>query len=394
MRQPPEMHPASTSWQLPRRCAAGYRWRSSRTPARTSYALQSVNIELCLFQYPRDYAFFADRHDVHAVGQAFLADALDVPRHDRYADVDGLALLGTRELFDQVVGHEDARHVLVHVLRHTGAGEQHQARLHLDGILTGDLHELRKVVHVVDRLGLEPRGPRFDLLLELDELGLDGDCLGCYDGTLVEGHRGVHLVSAQVLALLHRADHVEELYRLEVEDRLALFVVAGRDRVAGQAQDAADAPRIREQHLVLERHAVAVAARDLQVRLAAPLEDDERRRERRVPHHRALVVGDVHRVDLVLEQVHVLDDLFDVRALGGSDLARHQELAAIQYLLNRRLGVLYFQFFPYFLYAHSIHRPSRARSRVDRASGRGSSSWAAGTLSSWTACPLSRAADR
>jgi hypothetical protein len=46
-------------------------------------------------------------------------------------------------------------------------------------------------------------------------------------------------------------------------------------------------------------------------------------------------------VDLVLEQVHVLDDLFDVRALGRADLARHQELTALEDLLNRRLRVIY-----------------------------------------------------
>jgi hypothetical protein len=79
-------------------------------------------------------------------------------------------------------------------------------------------------------------------------------------------------------------DHIEELDRLQVEDSLGVLVVAHRYRVAGQAQHAADAAGIREQHLVLERHAVAVAAGDLQVRLAAPLEDDERRRERRIPH--------------------------------------------------------------------------------------------------------------
>jgi hypothetical protein len=114
---------------------------------------------------------------------------------------------------------------------------------------------------------------------------------------------------------------------------LALFVVARGDRVARQAQHAAHAAGVGEQHLVLERHAVAVAARDLEVRLAAPLEYYEGRRQRRVPHYRALVVRDVHRVYLVLEQVHVLDDLFDVRALRRAYLARYQEFAGLEYFL-------------------------------------------------------------
>ena len=119
------------------------------------------------------------------------------------------------------------------------------------------------------------------------------------------------------------------MHRVEVEHALGLLVVAHHRMVAGEAEHVGDAQEGRRQQVGLQAQAVAVAAGGLEDGVAAPAHDLARDRQRAQAHDRALVVGDVEAVDLVLEQVDVVQHLLDVGALRRADLAGDDEVAAV-----------------------------------------------------------------
>ena len=107
---------------------------------------------------------------MHALAE--ILQVLDQPGGDLKA-LSGL-LLGLGHLLDQVFGHEDPRHVLVHVAGHTYGFQGDDSREDRDPKLLGPLHEAGKGIHVVHRLGLEEPGPCLHLLLHLYQLELEG----------------------------------------------------------------------------------------------------------------------------------------------------------------------------------------------------------------------------
>ncbi len=117
--------------------------------------------------------------------------------------------------------------------------------------------------------------------------------------------------------------------RVEIEHALGLLVVAHHRVVAGEAEDVGDAHERRRQQVGLQAQTVAVAAGGLEDGVAAAADDLAGDRERAQAHDRALVVGDVQAVDLVLEQVDVVQHALDIGALRRADLAGDDEVAAI-----------------------------------------------------------------
>ncbi len=116
-----------------------------------------------------------------------------------------------------------------------------------DGVLTGELHEAGEVVQVVDRLCLEELRSRLHLLLELDQLRLQRLGLRRDDRPRAELDGPFDIVASQVLARLQRADGMQELKRVEIEDSGGLLMVTHWDGVAGQAEDVLHAAAVGEQ---------------------------------------------------------------------------------------------------------------------------------------------------
>ena len=172
--------------------------------------------------------------------------------------------------------------------------------------LAGLLHEALEVVHVVDGLGLEELGAGLDLAGELVHLRLERVGLGGDHGAHEEVGGAVELVARPVVALVHLLAALDQVDRIEVEDALGLLVVAHHGMVAGEAEDVGDAQESRRQQVGLQTQAVAVAAGGLEDGVAAPAHDLAGDGQGAQAHDRALVVGDVETVDLVLEQVDVV----------------------------------------------------------------------------------------
>ncbi len=68
-----------------------------------------------------------------------------------------------------------------------------------------------------------------------------------------------------------------------------------------------DTSRMCEQKVCLKSQAIAIAASNLENGLSSSFLDQETPAYRGEAHHRALVIGDVDGIHLVLEQIHVVD---------------------------------------------------------------------------------------
>ena len=129
----------------------------------------------------------------------------------------------------------------------------------------------------------------------------------------------------------HGADRRHELVGLEVEHRLRLRLIAGVDRIAGEAEQAVHAERRPPQHVGLQRQAVAVAHGELQHRLDAFAGEDRRRRERREMGARARAVEHVDGVGETLEASRVGQNVGRIHRIGRPHLRRDGELARAQH---------------------------------------------------------------
>ena len=140
---------------------------------------------------------------------------------------------------------------------------------------------------------------------------------------------------AQSLPCVQLVAALDEVDGIEVEHALGLLVIAHAGVIAGEAQDARDPQERRRKQVRLQGQAVAVAAGHLEDGVAAPGDDLVADGERAQAHDRALVVGDVEAVDLVLEEIDVVEHRADVGALGRADLAGDDEPAALRRLRGR-----------------------------------------------------------
>ena len=104
--------------------------------------------------------------------------------------------------------------------------------------------------------------------------------------------------------------------------------------IAGQEQYVADAKDRRAQQIRLQREAVAVAARHLQDRIHARIEDHLGHRQRAGAHDGAGAVRHVDRVDKSFHALDRLEDLGEVGALRRVHLHRHEERLLAQFGLE------------------------------------------------------------
>ena len=100
-------------------------------------------------------------------------------------------------------------------------------------------------------------------------------------------------VAGEVLACLKAARRPEDVLGAEVEHRLGVRMVAAGGRIAGHADDVLDPKRMCREHVGLDRQPVAVAPRDLQGRLDAPVAQQVRHCEGRHGHAGGGGVGQV-----------------------------------------------------------------------------------------------------
>ena len=99
-------------------------------------------------------------------------------------------------------------------------------------------------------------------------------------------------------------------------------MIAGLGIIAGQQEEVADPQHRRAQQIRLERQAVAVAARHLENRVDAGLQDHLRHRQRAGAHDRAGAVGHVDRIHQPAHAFGGFENLGKVGPLGRVDLHR------------------------------------------------------------------------
>ena len=65
--------------------------------------------------YIRHQLLFADGHDMNAIADFFVTQPFDHSAGDTDSSIQSLAFGGVGHFFDQVIGHEDAGDIFVHV---------------------------------------------------------------------------------------------------------------------------------------------------------------------------------------------------------------------------------------------------------------------------------------
>ena len=113
-------------------------------------------------------------------------------------------------------------------------------------------------------------------------------------------------------------------------DVLGLGMVAEGLVVAGEAQQVFDPHGRGAQDVALERDAVHVPGDHLHHRFHAHFQEDFCGGHGTETHHRGLVVGDVHRVDVVFQEVGFVPEMIGVGAPGRPAFAGHGLLAALK----------------------------------------------------------------
>ena len=104
-------------------------------------------------------------------------------------------------------------------------------------------------------------------------------------------------------------------------------MVAEGEVVAGQAEDVLDPVHIGAQHIALDGQAVAVATGHLDDRLQAGILHQDAGADAAEADDTGLIVGDVGRVHLVLEQADLLGNESRVHAHGRSEFCRDGKMA-------------------------------------------------------------------
>jgi hypothetical protein len=107
-------------------------------------------------------------------------------------------------------------------------------------------------------------------------------------------------------------------------------MVTYRDSVTGQAKNIYYPPGVCQKKLGLESQTVTVTAGHLQNRFATSLLNSQAATNRWESHYRALVVSDIKPIHLILEQVDVVQHLFQICPLWWCDLASNDKLAGIK----------------------------------------------------------------
>ena len=144
------------------------------------------------------------------------------------------------------------------------------------------LHPFFEAVHVVDALCLNEVGAGVDFLFETDDAELEGVCKGVCGGA--DEHswlfyfsflRVFDLVSGcKDFFIPHVFDHLNQLYRIEVEDVFCGRVVSETLVVAGEAEDITNAEKIGAQDIGLDAESVSVSAGHLDYWFEARIKDD------------------------------------------------------------------------------------------------------------------------
>jgi len=176
-------------------------------------------------------------HDMYAVADIFI---LNLPYHStRYGDsrLKCLSLGRAGKLTDQLVWNDDAGDVGIHVSRHTGSGEKYDSGQNLHLKLAGITHEFREIIQIIDSLGLDKVYTRSYLLFELEQLRLNGIRLRSDDGTNAESCRSIEFIARNILSLPHRLHCLDQMHRIEIEDRLGVGMVSNADIIASETEN-------------------------------------------------------------------------------------------------------------------------------------------------------------
>ena len=211
-------------------------------------------------------------------GHAFhLLEFFDLLTGELDAFFGNLALAGSLEPFDNLIGHIHARHLGFHITGHTHAfhGRYPGQNIHFfrQSHVIGLADPFAKFFHVVNALGLDkihagfyffgqPMHPPFK--------GFSKRVGGRPDKYL---RWFFNLRTTQKLALIaHSFDHADQLHGIDVEHTLGIGVVPEFLVIAGQAQHVVDAVGICAQNIALHGQPVTVAANHLEIGFQAFLD--------------------------------------------------------------------------------------------------------------------------
>ena len=163
------------------------------------------------------------------------------------------------------------------------------------------------------------------LVFDVGHAGIGGDA----DGEVGAGADGV---GADVEAVVEAADNVDQADGVDVEDRGGVGIVAQLGRVAGEAEDVAQADGRGAQQVGLDGEQVAVAAGVVQNRLnAGVLLDLDAEALRAHAGRGARRIGHVDGMDAELGQdARAFDFLDAVDAAGRDDFDQGDEVALLQ----------------------------------------------------------------
>ena len=169
---------------------------------------------------------------------------------------------------------------------------------------------------------------------------LPRETFGCQSGRRIDRHVGGaeeerrlagNLAPGRQLAVVAQPPRgLEQRFRIDVEHRLGIGLVAGFRVVAGEHQDVADAERGGAHQFALQRDAVLVAAGDLQDRLDAGAEKDRRGRERAHVGAGAGAVGDIDRIGEPAQRRRLAQQVLRVAGDRRGDLRGHDKAARPQ----------------------------------------------------------------
>ncbi len=172
-----------------------------------------------------------DGHEVNAGNALQLLELLDLLAGDLDALRGHLALAGSAEPGDDLVGDVHAGHLGGHVAGHTDALHGGDAGQDVDLLreahVVGLVDPFTELLHVVNALGLDEIAAGFDLLGQSMDPPLEG--VGEWVGRGADEHfRGVGDVGPTLeLALVaHLFHHADELQGLDTEHALARGMVA------------------------------------------------------------------------------------------------------------------------------------------------------------------------
>ena len=113
---------------------------------------------------------------------------------------------------------------------------------------------------------------------------------------------------------------LQELDRIEIENRFRLRVIAERDMVAGKRQDVADAESSGPEEVALERQPVPVPAGQLENRFNPFPYQKGSSCQGGNPHVGPLVVRDIDGINKAAQSPGLFQELPAIASLGGTDL--------------------------------------------------------------------------